>query len=113
VVDVSRDRARDPLDRDFVERDLLELDRLEVFFLPLDRWALVSPFSRRILFTVRAATSSARPPYRPDFFALCLMCLYWRSRFGLAPRGMLSSYPDSYAYILMVSLTTCKLILLV
>ena len=113
MVDVSRDRARDPLDRDFVERDLLELDRLEVFFLPLDRWALVSPFSRRILFTVRAATSSARPPYRPDFFALCLMCLYWRSRFGLAPRGMLSSYPDRYAYILMVSLTTCKLILLV
>jgi len=113
VVDVSRDRARDPLDRDFVERDLLELDRLEVFFLPLDRWALVSPFSRRILFTVRAATSSARPPYRPDFFARCLMCLYWRSRFGLAPRGMLSSYPDRYAYILMVSLTTCKLILLV
>jgi len=52
--------------RDFAARDELELDRFD----------LVSPFSRRILFTVRAATSSARPPYRPDFFALCLMCWY-------------------------------------
>src|SRR5438105_2532026 len=49
---------------------------------------LVSPFSRRILLTVRAATSSARPPYRPDLLALSLMCLYCRSRFGLAPRGI-------------------------
>jgi hypothetical protein len=57
-------------DRDFVERDLLELerlgdrlrlDRLEDPF-ELARFDLVSPFSRRILFTVGAATSSARPP---------------------------------------------------
>jgi len=113
VVDVLRDRVRDPVDRGFVERDLLELDRLGAFFFPLDRCDLVSPFSRRILFTVRAATSSARPPYRPDFFALCLMCLYWRSRFGLAPRGMLLLLPGTYSTILMVVLTTRKLIVLV
>jgi hypothetical protein len=47
-----RDRVVEPFDRDFVERDLLELDRFD----------FVSPFSLRILFTVRAATSSARPP---------------------------------------------------
>jgi hypothetical protein len=65
-----RDRAREPVDRDFVARDLLEPERLRDVFrldrladpLELDRLALVSPFSRRILFTVRAATSSARPP---------------------------------------------------
>jgi hypothetical protein len=60
----------EPFDRDFVERDVLELerlgdrlrlDRLEDPF-ELERFDLVSPFSRRILFTVRAATSSARPP---------------------------------------------------
>jgi hypothetical protein len=60
----------EPFDRDFVERDVLELgrlgdrfrrDRLEDPF-ELARFDLVSPFSRRILFTVRAATSSARPP---------------------------------------------------
>jgi len=62
VVDVLRDRVRDPVDRDFVVRDLLALDRLATFFFPLDRCDLVSPFSRRTLFTVRAATSSARPP---------------------------------------------------
>jgi hypothetical protein len=44
VVDVLRVRVRDLVERDFVGRDLLEL------------------FSRRSLFTVRAATSSARPP---------------------------------------------------
>jgi hypothetical protein len=82
-------------DRDLVDRDLLELelgdlvrlDRLEDP-LELDRFDLVSPFSLRILLTVLAATSSARPPYRPDFLALCLMCSYCRSRFGLAPRGI-------------------------
>ena len=63
------------------------LGRTEDFF-GRERWDLVSPFSRRILLTVRAATSSARRPYRPDLLALCLMCLYCRSRFGLAPRGM-------------------------
>src|SRR6059058_241998 len=105
-----RDRVREPVDRDLVERDLVELDRVAVFFLPPDRCDLVSPFSRRILFTVRAATSSARPPYRPDFFALCLMCLYWRSRLGLAPRGIVFLLPGGCSNILMVALTTCKLI---
>jgi hypothetical protein len=84
----ARDLAeRDLVARDLGARDLLELDRVEDFFEP-DRWLFVSPFSRRILFTVRAATSSARPPYRPVFLALCLMCLYCRSRFGLAPLGI-------------------------
>jgi hypothetical protein len=86
-----RGRVPEPLDRDVAEVDRLgdrfalgrRGDRFE-----LDRFDLVSPFSLRILFTVRAATSSARPPYRPDFLALCLMCWYWRSRFGLAPRGI-------------------------
>ena len=90
-------RARDLVERelvarDFAVRDLLELTLVDGFFEP-DRVVLVSPFSRRILFTVRAATSSARAPYRPDFFALCLMCLYCRSRFGLAPLGIASSHP--------------------
>jgi hypothetical protein len=49
--------ARARVERDFVERDRLALDRPF-----LDRWDFVSPFSRRILLTVRAATSSARPP---------------------------------------------------
>lgn len=57
-------------------------------FVARDRCDLVSPFSRRILLTVRAATSSTRAPYRPDFLALCLMCSYCRSRFGLAPLGI-------------------------
>jgi hypothetical protein len=83
---------RDPVERglvarDFVGRDVLELAPVEDF-LELDRWLFVSPFSRRSLLTVRAATSSARPPYRPDFLALCLMCSYCRSRFGLAPLGI-------------------------
>jgi len=73
-----RDRVLEPFDLDFVDRDELEVDRFD----------LVSPFSLRILFTVRAATSSARPPYRPDLLALCFMCSYCRSRFGLAPRGI-------------------------
>jgi hypothetical protein len=63
------DDVRRPLERERVERDRLELECLEVVPLDFDRpddflprWDLVSPFSRRILFTVRAATSSARPP---------------------------------------------------
>ena len=106
-----RDVVRDVVDRDFVELDLLELERLEVFFLPPDRCDLVSPFSRRILFTVRAATSSARRPYRPDFFADCLMCLYWRSRLGLAPRGMTFLLPGRSLNLLVVASTTRKLII--
>jgi hypothetical protein len=61
---VRRDRlvdflepARERVDRLFVDRERLAVDRPF-----LDRWDLVSPFSRRILLTVRAATSSARPP---------------------------------------------------
>lgn len=50
-------------DRLELERGRLEVERferdLEVFRARCD---FVSPFSRRILFTVRAATSSARPP---------------------------------------------------
>src|SRR6202022_3312587 len=77
---------RDVAARDLTFGDLLEL-ALRAFFEPV-RLVFVSPFSLRILFTVRAATSSARLPYRPDFRALCLMCSYCRSRFGLAPRGI-------------------------
>jgi hypothetical protein len=93
-----RARVRELLNREVADRDLLALDRRgdlfaldrrgDLFALDRDRFDVVSPFSRRILFTVLAATSSARPPYRPDFLALCLMCSYWRSRFGLAPRGI-------------------------
>ena len=101
---VFEDR-RDPVDG-LVARDFLELELVEDFF-EADRLLFVSPFSRRILFTARAATSSARPPYRPDFLALCSMCLYCRSRFGLAPRGITA--PPS----LMLSRPTRNLISLV
>src|ERR1700681_1833078 len=77
---------RDVAARGFAFGDLLELAP-SAFFEPV-RLVFVSPFSLRILLTVRAATSSARPPYRPDFRALCLMCSYCRSRFGLAPLGI-------------------------
>jgi hypothetical protein len=65
------DCPRDLAERDErvrLEPERLALDRLllelPVFDLPdfLVRCDLVSPFSRRILLTVRAATSSARPP---------------------------------------------------
>ena len=92
LVEDLRAPVPDVVERDFVARDLLELALVEDFF-ELDRCALVSPFSRRILFTVRAATSSARAPYRPDFFALSLIFSYCRSRFGLAPLGIESSLP--------------------
>jgi hypothetical protein len=89
-------RGLEPLVRDFAGRDLLAVDRLRDLFpvdrlgdrFDVDRCDLVSPFSLRILFTVLAATSSARLPYRPDFLALSLMCSYCRSRFGLTPRGI-------------------------
>jgi hypothetical protein len=61
LVDDFDERVRDPDERDFVEWDLAEVDLVEDF-LERARWLLVSPFSRRILLTVRAATSSARPP---------------------------------------------------
>jgi hypothetical protein len=53
-------------DRDFelgrAPAERVDRDRLVLRFFPPARCDLVSPFSRRILFTVRAATSSARPP---------------------------------------------------
>ena len=101
---VFEDR-RDPVD-ELVARDFLELEVVEDFF-EAERLLFVSPFSPRILFTVRAATSSARPPYRPDFLALCLMCLYCRSRFGLAPLGI------TVLLSLMLSTPTRNLITLV
>jgi hypothetical protein len=96
-----RVRPAEAVDRDRPAADRAVRGRPEElldFRLELDREPgdFVSPFSRRILLTVRAATSSARPPYRPDFFALCLMCWYCRSRFGLAPRGMRSSLPNGF-----------------
>lgn len=79
------DRDRLAPDRAVRERLVELLDfRLEP---DRERCDFVSPFSARILLTVLAATSSAWPPYRPDFLALCLMCWYCRSRFGLTPRG--------------------------
>jgi hypothetical protein len=61
VLDDLRVLADDLAARGLVERDVVERDVLEDFFEP-DRRAFVSPFSARILLTVRAATSSARPP---------------------------------------------------
>jgi hypothetical protein len=90
------ERGEERLDRLLEDLRARVLDRVEDFFEP-DRLDFVSPFSRRILLTVRAATSSARPPYRPDFLALCLMCSYCRSRFGLAPRGIVVP-PFSWCY---------------
>jgi hypothetical protein len=58
---VERDGERAVVERDLVERALLELGRANDFF-DRERCDLVSPFSARILFTVRAATSSARLP---------------------------------------------------
>src|SRR5256885_10485646 len=57
VVDDLRARVRDLVDlgfveRGFVERDFVEREVLEDFFAA-DRRDLVSPFSRRILLTVR------------------------------------------------------------
>lgn len=70
MVDDLRDRLRAAVDFDFVERAVVERDLVERALLELEGddffdWEpldLVSPFSRRILFTVRAATSSALPP---------------------------------------------------
>jgi len=64
VADGRRDRDGEGV-RDFVRelpaRDFSVLDRPGDFF-GRDRCDLVSPVSRRILLTVRAATSSARLP---------------------------------------------------
>jgi hypothetical protein len=57
-----------------VERPRLELD------FPLERREreppFVSPFFRRVLFTVAAAIRFAVPVLRPRRFALLLMCSY-------------------------------------
>jgi hypothetical protein len=72
---------REPDDDDLdAERELapeLEPDRRErdeELREPDD--SLVSPASRRCLFTVAAAIAFARFAERPFFFALCLMCSY-------------------------------------
>jgi hypothetical protein len=59
---VRRDRDADDFGDFARELDFdVARDRLADFF-ELERCDFVSPFSRRILFTVRAATSSARRP---------------------------------------------------
>src|SRR5919108_3695857 len=60
--EVARDRAEVERRDRVADVRADRADLFELRFLPLDRCALVSPFSRRILLTVRAATSSARPP---------------------------------------------------
>jgi len=56
------------------------------------RWrCLVSPAAARCLLTMRAATSSSLPAYRPSFLNLRSICLYSRSRLALAPVGMACS----------------------
>src|SRR5713226_5474318 len=62
-----------------------------------NQWPFLCPFSLCCFSTVRAATSSARLPYRPDFFAASLMCSYWRCSLSPTPRtclfpGILTSY---------------------
>src|SRR6266849_9968969 len=56
-----------------------------------NQWPFLCPFSLCCLSTVRAATSSARLPYRPDFLAASLMCSYWRCSFAPTPRTCLFS----------------------
>src|SRR4051812_24761843 len=62
-----------------------------------ERWR-DSPLRARSLFTVRAASSSARDPDAPRSFALSLMCSYWRARlvpFFTPLGGMPSGYPPA------------------
>jgi uncharacterized protein YjbI with pentapeptide repeats len=55
------------------------------------RAPLVSPASRRCLFTVAAAICLARALLRPIFCSDSLMCSYWRARFRLfTPVGGIS-----------------------
>src|SRR6266851_8871864 len=51
-----------------------------------NQWPFLCPLSLCCFSTVRAATSSARLPYRPDFLAASLMCSYWRCSFSPTPR---------------------------
>jgi hypothetical protein len=69
-VDVRPDFLFGPLD--FRPDDL----RADFRERPLDVFVLALPFWRRFFITVRAATSSARPPYRPDFLALRFIFSY-------------------------------------
>ena len=65
-----------------VERFLvpeLALDRERDFDAPPSRCSFVRPSLLRCLLTVRAAISLARFVEVPRFFALSLMCSYWRS----------------------------------
>src|SRR6266481_5425277 len=70
-------------------RRLDEMSWVEVLLAVRD-----SPARARSLFTVLAAISVARLGLWPRRWALSLMCSYWRSRFGLAPRGTGSLLPD-------------------
>jgi hypothetical protein len=67
----------------FAARDVDFLDVLRRRFVPLVLPLLlrVSPASRRCLFTVRAAISSARSLLLPCSSSDCLMCSYCRWRF--------------------------------
>jgi hypothetical protein len=56
---------------------------LRVFFVVRFRLLLVSPASRRCLFTVAAAICLARAVLRPCFCSDSLMCSYCRARFRL------------------------------
>jgi len=49
-------------------------------------WPFLWPPCLWCFITVRAATSFARLPYRPDFCALSLMCSYSRCSLLLTPR---------------------------
>jgi hypothetical protein len=66
--------------------------RLELRLRLLDRrereLPFVSPFFRRVLFTVAAAIRFAVAVLRPRRFALDLMCSYCRSRLLLQALGM-------------------------
>jgi hypothetical protein len=77
---------------------LLELFFFELFFF--DELFFVWPASRRSLFTVRAAISSARPDC-PRFLYDCLMCSYCRFRLELfTPLGGILSPGPSDQFVM-------------
>src|SRR5689334_18810187 len=57
--------------------------------------------------TVRAATSSARSPYRPLFSADSLMCSYWRCSFSPTPlRGFFLGITCHSFFLFSIALST-------
>jgi hypothetical protein len=76
--------------------DVLSIHRMlgHDFFFRCD---FVSPCSRRVLFTVRAARSSASSFDTPRSWYESLMCSYWRPRLdpSLTPRGMTGTAQDA------------------